>query len=57
MNLQNYELNRTHRDDALREAEYQRLAQQGHHHQPQRSAALNTLGRQMIKIGEWLQNQ
>lgn len=55
MNQQNYELNRAHLQDQMREAaEYQRQAQQ----QPKSEHAnttLHNLGRQMIKLGEWLQ--
>lgn len=62
MNPQNYELsyelNRVHLQDQMREAaEHQR---QMHNHEQDtvaHHAALNTLGRQMVKIGEWLQQQ
>jgi hypothetical protein len=51
MNLQDYELNRARRENFQREAENQRLAQQTQ----TRNAALVTVGRQMVKIGERLQ--
>lgn len=56
MNQQNQELNRAHLQDQMREAaEYQRQAQQYPPKPEQPNNALNNLGRQMIKLGEWLQ--
>lgn len=67
INELNYDLNRIHLMDQMREAaEYHRQMQLQQELQQQagrddaaigHNTALNSLGRQMIKIGEWLQNQ
>lgn len=59
MNQQNYELNRAHLQDQMREAaESQRQIQQLYQPKSEQSnGALQNLGRQMIKLGEWLQQQ
>lgn len=54
MNLQDYELNRARREDIQREAENQRLAYRTQT-TPVRHSALVTVGRQMVKLGERLQ--
>ncbi|HEX2619754.1 MAG TPA: hypothetical protein VHL11_06395 [Phototrophicaceae bacterium] len=52
----NYDLNRLRLQDQLRQAaEHQRQVEQLQ--MEEHPGALNTLGRQMVKLGEWLQNQ
>lgn len=56
MNI-NFEMSQVHREELMREAQHERLIRQAQTNQREKNSVLNSLGRQMVKIGERLQGQ